>query len=126
IHGFDSTVVGLLMVALLAAFMVRPAMGTVEFLLVAALGLITVTYVYNLFGAVAGLAVVGALVVHRRRFRRAHWLRYALAAAVALGVAGLPSLVSVLSKLDVASTSNLGGPSVGADRAIMIGGLLLG
>lgn len=126
IHGFDSTVVGLLMVALLAAFMVRPAMGTVEFLLVAALGLITVTYVYNLFGAVAGLAVVGALVVHRRRFRRAHWLRYALAAAVALGIAGLPSLVSVLSELDVASTSNLGGPSVGADRAILIGGLLLG
>ncbi|MDY0815404.1 hypothetical protein [Kitasatospora purpeofusca] len=126
VHGFDSTVVGLLMVTLLAAFMVRPAMGTVEFPLVAALGLITVAYAYNLFGAVAGLAVVGALVVHRRRFRRAYWPRHALAAAVALGIAGLPSLVSVLSELDVASTSNLGGPSVGADRAIMVGGLLLG
>ncbi|SDT74298.1 hypothetical protein SAMN05216371_4688 [Streptomyces sp. TLI_053] len=126
VHGFDSTVVGLLAVALLAAFMVRPAAGTVEFLLVAALGLITVTYVYNLFGAVAGLAVVGSLVVHRRRFRRAHRPRCALAAALALGVAGLPSLVSVLSELDVAGTSNLGGPSVGADRAVMVGGLLLG
>ncbi|WP_344338053.1 hypothetical protein [Kitasatospora putterlickiae] len=126
IHGFDSTVLGLLMVALLAAFMVRPAMGTTEFLLIAALGLITVTYIYNLFGAVAGLIVVGALVVHRRRFRLAHWPRYAVAAVLALGVAGLPSVVSVLSELDVAGTSNLGGPSVGADRAILIGGLLLG
>ncbi|AUY51311.1 hypothetical protein C2142_22900 [Streptomyces sp. CB01881] len=124
-HGFDSTIIGLLMVAVLVAFLVRPAMRTPEFLLIAGLGLITVTYVYNLFGAVAGIAVVVTLVAHRRRFRRRTWLLYGLAGAVTLGLAGLPSVVSVLSKLDVASTSNLGGPSVGADRTILVGGLLL-
>ncbi|MFI6845503.1 hypothetical protein OG535_16400 [Kitasatospora sp. NBC_00085] len=125
-HGFDSTIIGLLMVAVTVAFLVRPAMRTPEFVVVAALGLITVTYVYNLFGAVAGVAVLAALVAHRRRFRRKAWLLYGLAAVVTLGLAGLPSVVSVLSKLDVASTSNLGGPSVGADRTILVGGLLLG
>ncbi|MFJ2186758.1 hypothetical protein ACIOJE_02210 [Kitasatospora sp. NPDC087861] len=124
-HGFDSTVIGLLMVAVLTAFLVRPALRTPEFLLLAGSGLIAVTYVYNLFGAVAGVAVVATLVVHRRRFRLSRWPLYALLAVVALGLAALPSVVSVLSDLDVAGTSNLGGPSVGADRTILVGGLLL-
>ncbi|MBV2154460.1 hypothetical protein [Kitasatospora sp. SUK 42] len=125
-HGFDSTVIGLLMVALLAAFLVRPALRTPDFLVLAGAGLITVTYVYNLFGAVAGVGLAAALVVHRRRFRRSRWLVYVLAGVVTLGLAALPSVVSVLSSLDVASTSNLGGPSVAADRTILVGGLLLG
>ncbi|MFC5665486.1 hypothetical protein ACFP3U_21225 [Kitasatospora misakiensis] len=125
-HGFDSTVVGLLMVALLTAFLIRPAMRTPELVLVAALGLITVTYVYNLFGAIAGVVLVAALVVHRRRFRLRRWPLYLALAVVTLGVAGLPSAISVLSELDVAGASNLGGPSVAADRVLLIGGLLLG
>lgn len=125
-HGFDSTVIGLLMVALLTAFLIRPAMRTPELLLVAALGLIIVTYVYNLFGAIAGVVLVAALVVHRRRFRLKRWPLYLVLAVVTLGVAGLPSVISVLSQLDVAGASNLGGPSVAADRVLLIGGLLLG
>ncbi|MFJ2866314.1 hypothetical protein [Kitasatospora sp. NPDC087314] len=124
-HGFDSTIIGLLMVALLSAFLIRPAMRTPEFIVLAALGLITVTYVYNLFGAVAGVALVAALAVHRRRFRLRRWPLYALIAVVTLGLAGLPSVISVLSQLDVAGASNLGGPSVAADRTVLIGGLLL-
>ncbi|MFF2142613.1 hypothetical protein [Kitasatospora sp. NPDC058190] len=124
-HGFDSTVIGLLMVALLTAFLVRPAMRTPDFLVLAGAGLITVTYVYNLFGAVAGIGLAAALLVHRRRLRRSRWLLYVLAGVVTLGLAALPSVVSVLSNLDVASTSNLGGPSVAADRTILVGGLLL-
>ncbi|MFF2656997.1 hypothetical protein ACFVUH_06480 [Kitasatospora sp. NPDC058032] len=127
IHGFDSTIIGLLMFTVTLALLIRPAMGRAEYALVALAGLITVTYVYNLFGAAVGLAVVLSVLVHRRRFAGGprRWLRYALMGAVGLGLAGLPSAVSVLSELDVASTASLGGPSVEADRTLLVGGMLL-
>ncbi|MFE7189037.1 hypothetical protein [Kitasatospora sp. NPDC057541] len=127
IHGFDSTIIGLLMFAVTLALLIRPAMGRAEYAVVALAGLITVTYVYNLFGAAVGVAVVLSVLVHRRRFAGGprRWLRYALMGAVGLGLAGLPSAVSVLSELDVASTASLGGPSVEADRTLLVGGMLL-
>ncbi|MFD7592776.1 hypothetical protein ACFV6D_07050 [Kitasatospora sp. NPDC059812] len=125
VHGFDSTFIGLLLIALALAVMIRPAMGTTEFVLAASAGLITVTYAYNIYGAFVGVALLGALVAHRRKFA-GRWWWTAGALACALGVAALPSVLSVLGNLDVASASNMNGPSVGADRSILIGGGLLG
>ncbi|MFE6909267.1 hypothetical protein [Streptomyces erythrochromogenes] len=123
-RGFDSETIGLLFLAVALALLVRPAAGRTEFVLVAAAGLIAVTYVYNLYGALVGIALAAVLVVHRRRFagRRVPVLA-ALAGATL--VAGLPSVFSVLTKLDVAKTSNLAGPMVIPDRPVFIGlGLL--
>ncbi|MFG3226600.1 hypothetical protein ACGF07_17675 [Kitasatospora sp. NPDC048194] len=124
-HGFDSTFIGLLLIALALAVLIRPAMGFTEFLLVASAGLITVTFTYNIYGAFVGVALLGALVVHRRRFAGRWWWTLG-ALACALAVAALPSALSVLGDLDVASASNMSGPSVSADRSILIGGGLLG
>ncbi|WP_030655811.1 MULTISPECIES: hypothetical protein [Streptomyces] len=123
-RGFDSETVGLLFLALALALLVRPATGRAEFVLVAAAGLIAVTYVYNLYGALVGLALTAVLLVHRRRFT-GHWVPVLAALAGAGLVAGLPSVFSVLTKLDVAKTSNLAGPMVIPDRPVFIGlGLL--
>ncbi|MFE5492590.1 hypothetical protein ACFQ7Z_21940 [Streptomyces virginiae] len=123
-RGFDSETVGLLFLALALALLVRPATGRAEFALVAAAGLIAVTYVYNLYGALVGLALTAVLLVHRRRFT-GHWVPVLAALAGAGLVAGLPSVFSVLTKLDVAKTSNLAGPMVIPDRPVFIGlGLL--
>ncbi|WP_395295782.1 hypothetical protein ACF9IK_21460 [Kitasatospora hibisci] len=124
-HGFDSTFIGLFFVTLTLAVAVRPAMGVGEFLLAGAAGMITVTYAYNIYGAFAGVALFGALVVHRRRFAgRWPWVLGAL--VVTLGVAALPSALSLMGDLDVASASNMNGPSVSADNSVLIGGGLLG
>ncbi|MFE2130514.1 hypothetical protein [Streptomyces amritsarensis] len=123
-RGFDSETIGLLFLAVALALLVRPAAGRTEFVLVAAAGLIAVTYVYNLYGALVGIALAAVLLVHRRRFagRRTPVLA---ALACATLVAGLPSVFSVLTKLDVAKTSNLAGPMVIPDRPVFIGlGLL--
>ncbi|MER7750491.1 hypothetical protein [Kitasatospora sp. NPDC097643] len=125
VHGFDSTFIGLLLVTLALAVLVRPAMGVTEFLVAASAGLITVTYAYNIYGAFVGVALLGALVAHRRKFA-GRWWWTAGALAFALGVAALPSVLSVLGNLDVASASNMAGPSVAADRSVLIGGGLLG
>ncbi len=125
VHGFDSTFIGLLLIALSLAVLVRPAMGRTEFVLAASAGLITVTFTYNIYGAFVGVALLGALVAHRRKFAGYWW--WTLGALLcALGVAALPSVLSVMGNLDVASASNMNGPSVGADRSVLIGGGLLG
>ncbi|MFF9645998.1 hypothetical protein [Kitasatospora aureofaciens] len=125
VHGFDSTFIGLLLIALALAVLVRPAMGRTEFVLAASAGLITVTFTYNIYGAFVGVALLGALVAHRRKFAGYWW--WTLGALLcALGVAALPSVLSVMGNLDVASASNMNGPSVGADRSVLIGGGLLG
>ncbi|MET9884373.1 hypothetical protein ABZZ20_14715 [Streptomyces sp. NPDC006430] len=122
--GFDSETIGLLFLAVALALLVRPAMGRAEFVLVAAAGLIAVTFVYNLYGALVGIALAAVLVVHRRRFApRRRLVIGALAGATV--IAALPSVFSVLTKLDVAKTSNLAGPMVIPDRPVFIGcGLL--
>lgn len=119
-RGFDSEIVGLLFLAVAVALLVRPAMRTAEFALVSAAALITVSYVYNLYGVLVGVALLATSVVHRRRFARWRWRLYAGQVA-ALAVAALPSVLSVLSKLDVAKTSNLAGPMAAADRVVLIG-----
>ncbi|MER7729514.1 hypothetical protein ABTX80_01385 [Streptomyces erythrochromogenes] len=123
-RGFDSETIGLLFLAVALALLVRPAAGRTEFALVAAAGLIAVTFVYNLYGALVGIALAAVLVVHRRRFA-GHRVPVLAALAGATLVAGLPSVFSVLTKLDVAKTSNLAGPMVIPDRPVFIGlGLL--
>ncbi|MEU4354352.1 hypothetical protein [Streptomyces virginiae] len=123
-RGFDSETIGLLFLALALALLIRPATGRAEFVLVAAAGLIAVTYVYSLYGALVGLALTAVLLVHRRRFT-GRWAPVLAALAGAAAVAGLPSVFSVLTKLDVAKTSNLAGPMVIPDRPVFIGlGLL--
>lgn len=123
-RGFDSETIGLLFLAVALALLVRPATGRTEFVLVAAAGLIAVTYVYNLYGALVGMALAAVLLVHRRRFA-GRWVPVLGALAAATLVAGLPSVFSVLTKLDVAKTSNLAGPMVIPDRPVFIGlGLL--
>ncbi|MEV7214922.1 hypothetical protein AB0O31_17720 [Kitasatospora cineracea] len=124
IHGFDSTIVGLLFVGLAVALFVRPAMGSGDFLVVSVAALVAVTYTYNLFGVVVGAVLVTTSLVNRRRFAGHRRLLYGLQ-LVGAGIAWLPSVLSVLQKFDVASTSNLSGPSVGADRQLLVGGLLL-
>ncbi|MFJ2591624.1 hypothetical protein [Streptomyces erythrochromogenes] len=124
-RGFDSETIGLLFLAVALALLVRPAVGRTEFVLVAAAGLIAVTYVYNLYGALVGIALAAVLLVHRRRFAGRRVPVLAALAGVTL-VAGLPSVFSVLTKLDVAKTSNLAGPMVIPDRPVFIGlGLLV-
>ncbi|MFD6226178.1 hypothetical protein ACFWFZ_04775 [Streptomyces sp. NPDC060232] len=123
-RGFDSETIGLLFLAVALALLVRPAAGRAEFVLVAMAGLIAVTYVYNLYGALVGLALAAVLTVHRRRFA-GRWTPVLAALAGAALAAGLPSVFSVLTKLDVAKTSNLAGPMVVPDRPVFIGlGLL--
>lgn len=119
-RGFDSETIGLLFLAVGLALLVRPAMGRAEFALVAVAGLVTVTFVYNLYGALLGLALAAVLIVHRRRFAPRRGLLLAVLAGGAL-IAGLPSVVSVLTKLDVSKTSNLAGPMVVPDRPVLIG-----
>ncbi|MFF2816197.1 hypothetical protein ACFVT9_11810 [Kitasatospora cineracea] len=122
VHGFDSMIIGLMFLAAVLPLLVRAAAGRGDFLVIAVTGLVMVTYTYNLYGAFVGVAVLGALLVHRRRL--GGWWSYGLL-ALGLALAGLPSAVSVLSKLDVASTANLAGPMVGADRVLLIGAGLL-
>ncbi|MFG2335876.1 hypothetical protein [Streptomyces yangpuensis] len=123
-RGFDSETIGLLFLAVALALLVRPAAGRTEFVLVAAAGLIAVTFVYNLYGALVGIALAAVLLVHRRRFT-GRWIPVLAALAGVTLVAGLPSVFSVLTKLDVAKTSNLAGPMVIPDRPVFIGlGLL--
>ncbi|WP_162688829.1 MULTISPECIES: hypothetical protein [unclassified Streptomyces] len=123
-RGFDSETAGLLFLTVGLALLVRPAMGRAEFAVVAVAALVAVTFVYNLYGALIGLALAAVLIVHRRRFarRRIPLLVFLAAGAV---VAGLPSLFSVLTKLDVSKTSNLPGPMVVPDRPVLIGCALL-
>ncbi|MFJ4678803.1 hypothetical protein [Kitasatospora sp. NPDC088783] len=121
-HGFDSMIVGLMFLAAVLPLLIRASMGRGDFLVIAVTGLVMVTYAYNLYGVFVGFAVLGALLVHRRRLG-GRW-SYGLL-VLGLGLAGLPSAVSVLSKLDVASTANLAGPMVGADRVLLIGAGLL-
>ncbi|MFF1950105.1 hypothetical protein [Kitasatospora herbaricolor] len=123
--GFDSETVGLLFLTVALALLLRPAMGRVEFAVVAVAALVSVTFVYNLYGILVGIALLAALVVHRRRFAvRRRLLIGVLAGGVV--VAGLPTVFSVLTKLDVAKTSNLAGPMVIPDRPVLIGCTLLG
>ncbi|WP_158708529.1 hypothetical protein [Streptomyces sp. NRRL S-244] len=122
--GFDSETFGLLFLAVALALLVRPAMGRAEFVLVGSAALVSVTYVYNLYGALVGIALAAVLVVHRRRFAPHRRLVVGALAGGAL-IAALPSAFSVLTKLDVAKTSNLAGPMVIPDRPVFIGcGLL--
>ncbi|MFJ3169795.1 hypothetical protein ACIPJK_03320 [Streptomyces roseus] len=122
--GFDSETFGLLFLAVALALLVRPAMGRAEFVLVAVAALVSVTFVYNLYGVLVGLTVVAVLVVHRRRFAPHRRLVIGALAAGTL-IAGLPSALSVLAQLDVSKTSNLAGPMVIPDRPVFIGcGLL--
>lgn len=118
--GFDSETVGLLFLAVGLALLVRPAMGRAEFALAGVAGLVTVTFVYNLYGALLGLALAAVLVVHRRRFAPRRKLLLGVLAGGTL-LAGLPSIFSVLTKLDVSKTSNLAGPMVVPDRPVLIG-----
>lgn len=121
--GFDSEIFGLLFLAVALALLVRPAMGRAEFVLVGVAALVSVTFVYNLYGVLVGITLAAVLVVHRRRFAP-HRLVVGALAGGAL-IAGLPSVLSVLTKLDVAKTSNLAGPMVIPDRPVFIGcGLL--
>ncbi|WP_046776209.1 hypothetical protein [Streptomyces yangpuensis] len=123
-RGFDSETIGLLFLAVALALLVRPAVGRTEFVLTAAAGLIAVTFVYNLYGALVGIALAAVLLIHRRRFT-GRWIPVLAALAGVTLVAGLPSVFSVLTKLDVAKTSNLAGPMVIPDRPVFIGlGLL--
>lgn len=118
--GFDSETVGLLFLAVGLALLVRPAMGRAEFALVGVAGLVTVTFVYNLYGGLLGLALAAVLIVHRRRFAPRRLLLLGVLAGGTL-IAGLPSVFSVLTKLDVSKTSNLAGPMVVPDRPVLIG-----
>ncbi|MEU3771639.1 hypothetical protein AB0F11_00185 [Streptomyces sp. NPDC032472] len=123
-RGFDSETIGLLFLAVALALLVRPAMGRAEFALAAVAGLVTVTYVYNLYGVLVGIALAAVLIVHRQRFAPCRRLLLGVLAAGGF-VAGLPTVASVLSKLDVAKTSNLAGPMAIPDRPVLIGcGLL--
>ncbi|MGW6914410.1 hypothetical protein ACWGB8_11390 [Kitasatospora sp. NPDC054939] len=125
IHGFDSTFIGMLCITVALAVVVRPAMGVAEFLVAAVSGLVAVTYCYNIYGAFVGVAVLGAVLAHRRKFA-GRWWWVVGAGVLGLAVAALPSALSVLGALDVGSASNMSGPSVAADRAVLIGCLLLG
>ncbi|MCX5212372.1 hypothetical protein OG689_24335 [Kitasatospora sp. NBC_00240] len=122
--GFDSETVGLLFLTVALALLLRPAMGRAEFALVGVVALVAVTFVYNLYGVLVGIALAAVLVIHRRRFAARRGLLFGALAAGAL-VAGLPTVFSVLTKLDVAKTSNLAGPMVIPDRPVLIGCTLL-
>ncbi|OKI24174.1 hypothetical protein A6A07_04535 [Streptomyces sp. CB03911] len=122
--GFDSETVGLLFLTVALALLLRPAMGRAEFALVGVAALVAVTFVYNLYGVLVGIALAAVLVVHRRRFAARRGLLLGALATGAL-VAALPTAFSVLTKLDVAKTSNLAGPMVIPDRPVLIGCTLL-
>ncbi|MFE5540613.1 hypothetical protein [Streptomyces sp. NPDC056492] len=123
-RGFDSETIGLLFLAVALALLVRPAMGRAEFVLVGVAALVSVTFVYNLYGVLVGITLAAVLVIHRRRFAPRRRLVIGALAGGTL-IAGLPSVFSVLTKLDVAKTSNLAGPMVIPDRPVFIGcGLL--
>ena len=118
-YGFDSEIVGLAFLAVSIALLVRPAMGLVEYALVAGAALVTVGYAYNIFDAFVGIALLGGLLVYWRRHRG-----HRVALYTALGVGGLlaitPSLISVLSSFDVGQQAQAAGHEVSLSRALLI------
>ncbi|MHA6758040.1 hypothetical protein [Streptacidiphilus sp. PAMC 29251] len=119
-QGFDSEIVGLAFLAVSAALLLRPAMGQVEYALVAAAGLITVGYSYNIYMVFVALPIAAGLLVLRRRQRR-HRVALLLSLAAAVAVAVLPSVLSLLSPFDIGQQSVANGAMIPLDRATVIG-----
>ena len=83
--------------------------------------LIALFYTYNLFGALACLALMQAAVVYRRRLLR-DWRFTAVAAAIAAPIALLPTVVAELSGFSATKQLDiLGGGVVGLSRSTFAG-----
>jgi len=121
--AFDSETIGLALLALTVAVSARPAGRFKEQILLAAAALIALFYAYNLYGAVASLAIIGAAFVYRRRLLR-HWLFAAVTAAVAVPIALLPSVLGFFSPFSESSQIDAGG-SVFTISSILLAGLAL-
>ncbi len=117
--AFDSETIGLALLALSAAVLARPAGRPREQMLVAASAMIGVWYAYNLYGALAVLGLIPAVVVYRRRLRR-HWLFAAATAGITAAVALLPSVLAELSGFSANRQLAIGG------AIIPLNGYLLG
>ena len=122
--GFDSEIVGLAFLALSVALLVRPAMGLVEYALVAGAALVTVGYAYNIFDAFVGIALLGGLLVYRRRHRGHRLPLYSGLLAGGL-VAITPSLISVLSSFDAGQQAQALGHEILLSRALVLALTLL-
>jgi hypothetical protein len=106
-YAFDSETVGLALLALIVAVTARPAGRPKEQVLLVASALIALFYAYNIYGALAGLGIIVAALVYRRRLLR-HWVFTVVTAAVAVPVAVLPSVMSLFSGFS--ATSQLDAP----------------
>ncbi|MFC1413602.1 hypothetical protein ACEZCY_30185 [Streptacidiphilus sp. N1-12] len=119
-EGFDSEIVGLAFVAVSVALLLRPAMGQTEYALVAAAGLVTVAYSYNIYVVFVALPIAAGLLLFRRR-QRGHRVALLVWLAAAGAVALLPSAISVFSHFDVGQQSVANGMVIHFDRATVIG-----
>ncbi len=119
-NGFDSEVVGLACFAVALAVLLRPAMGRLEFALLACAALVTVAYSYNLYAVLVGVALLASLWAFRAR-DRGH--RPALYGGLTVGaaVAVIPSAVSVLSSFDIVTQAAANGAIVPLSRPLVIG-----
>ncbi|WP_030263549.1 hypothetical protein [Streptomyces sp. NRRL B-24484] len=118
--GFDSEIIGLLFLVLIAALVIRPAMGTAEYALVSVAGLVTVAYCYNPYAGFVGLFLIAGAIVHRRRQRKSRRFLYAVQ-ILGGAIAVIPSAVTVLSHFDVGNQAMAGGAKIPLDRSTIIG-----
>ena len=122
--AFDSETVGLALLALTVAVTARPAGRPREQVLLVASALIAVWYAYNLYGALAGLAVIPAVVAYRHRLRR-HWLFTAITAGISAPVALLPSALAELSGFSANRQLMTGGDIIPLNWYLLAGLALL-
>jgi hypothetical protein len=121
--AFDSETVGLALLALTVAVTARPAGRPREQVLVVAAALIALFYSYNLYGLLAGLGILAAAVVYRRRLLR-HRVFIAVAVAITVPVALLPSVLAELSGFSASKQIDAIGDILPVSR-LLLGGLAL-
>jgi hypothetical protein len=120
-NGFDSETIGLALLALAIAVAMRAAGPPQEQVLLMAASVIPVCYAYNLYAPLALLTVAAAAVMYRRRLRR-HWLFSTIAAAVALPVALLPTVIAERSGFSATKQLDIfGGGVVRLNLSILVG-----
>jgi hypothetical protein len=121
--AFDSATIGLAMLALTVAVTARPAGRTREQVLVVAAALVALFYAYNLIGFMAGLGILAAVVIYRRRLLR-QWVFTAVTAVVAVAVALLPTVMAESSGFSATQQLDLGSTILPLSRPVL-GGLAL-
>jgi hypothetical protein len=117
VRGYPNQLVGLALVAVLTAVLIRPLPRLAEQLCLVAALVVGISFAYVMYLAYAGLATAAWALLYRRRLFRRPWLTAALGAGTA-AAALVPVLVTVAGGGTGGSQVLMRGPVVIADRPI--------